>query len=235
LYTLSQVGGTQEKSVDSRIYSGERRKAVRLEDNSPSAREGEGAYALNSDPELAGLYYKCDERAFTVLKIRHQDRQRRRAASTWLSQYRDRTDEVVETSWTKFGLTKVQGSRYDTSRPFTPYIDRILYYECMNFHRELDPGLPLPAEDDPVEDPCPSPERQAELAELVQQLEECARGLNPEERTVYESILVTENKYKETAQSIGLPMGTLATMVQRIRRKLIDCLRQKRQSKNTLD
>lgn len=188
-------------------------------------------YELESDPQLARRYYDCDERAFTVLKTRHQDRQCRRAASTWLSQYPDRASEVVEDCWIKFGLTKVQGSRYDPTRPFTPYVDRILYHACMDFHRESDPRVESLDLDDNLEDDLHTdPQRLSELAQAVQRLEECAGELNPQERLLYDRVLVMGEKYEEAALSTGMPMGTIAATIHRIRRKLVECLRRKGQS-----
>lgn len=68
------------------------------------------------------------------------------------------------------------------------------------------------------------PEQAAERAEVARLIERCLEALPPEFRTVVVLADVMALDYREVAQSMGSPVGTVRSRLARARARLRDCL-----------
>ena len=78
----------------------------------------------------------------------------------------------------------------------------------------------------PIASPGEGPEAAAQRAELIRAIEDCLKGLTPEFRAVAVLVDVQGLDYKEAAESIGKPLGTVKSRLARARAKLRECLMQ---------
>lgn len=76
----------------------------------------------------------------------------------------------------------------------------------------------------PIASPGEGPESAAQRSELIQAIEDCLLGLTPEFRTVAVLVDVQGYDYREVADSIGKPLGTVKSRLARARAKLRECL-----------
>lgn len=79
---------------------------------------------------------------------------------------------------------------------------------------------------DELRSPVESPERAAQRAELAQAIEECLQALIPEFRTVAILVDLQGFDYREAAETIGKPLGTVKSRLARARAQLRECLSQ---------
>ena len=116
-------------------------------------------------------------------------------------------------------------SSFDLSRPFGPWICRIAANLAVNHVRSpesREEGLPEGHGEEPgrVDDP---------LAQLLDHeaasvLHRALAELPPEQRAVLTLRVVEEMSYKEIAEALGLPPGTVMSRLARARDKLADAL-----------
>ncbi len=76
----------------------------------------------------------------------------------------------------------------------------------------------------PVASPGEGPEAAAQRSELIRAIEDCLLGLDPEFRAVAVLVDVQGFDYREVAETIGKPLGTVKSRLARARAKLRDCL-----------
>ncbi len=74
--------------------------------------------------------------------------------------------------------------------------------------------------------PAESPEQAAQRAELAEAIERCLDTLIPEFRTVAVLVDLQGFDYREAAQTIGKPLGTVKSRLARARAQLRECLRE---------
>ncbi len=69
-----------------------------------------------------------------------------------------------------------------------------------------------------------TPESAAQRADLARALQDCLDALAPEFRVVAVLVDVEEYNYKEAAEVVGTPLGTIKSRLARARAELRDCL-----------
>ena len=90
---------------------------------------------------------------------------------------------------------------------------------------------PINEDDEEIESPgwladdAPSPEAEAERAELDRAIQRCLEGLPEEFRAVVVMIDVEGMDYQEVSLAAGKPLGTIKSRLARARLKMRDCLR----------
>ena len=90
---------------------------------------------------------------------------------------------------------------------------------------------PINEDDEEIESPgwladdAPSPEDEAERAELDRAIQRCLEGLPEEFRAVVVMIDVEGMDYQEVSLAAGKPLGTIKSRLARARLKMRDCLR----------
>ncbi len=119
---------------------------------------------------------------------------------------------------------------------FRAWLLRIVTNSCYDElrRRKRRPTTPLEPLDDSGEeeiesphwmaDDGPSPEDQAEQAELNRAVVRCLEGLPDDFRVVVVMVDVQGFDYQEASQAIGKPLGTIKSRLARARLKLRDCL-----------
>ena len=167
-----------------------------------------------TDAEAMAALRAGDIAALDALVIRHTQRAQRIAYSVLRNP--SATHDVVTESF-----LAVAGSarRYDPSRPFTPWFDRIVVNRAIReAQRELRRRRlatlwrrPLESED---------PTHLAELHELRELLRRAFVRLNPRERAVVTMRLVLGPSELETAEALGCPVGTVKSRLARARQHL---------------
>lgn len=96
--------------------------------------------------------------------------------------------------------------------------------------RPTTPLEPLNVDDEEIEsphwltDPGESPEEATERAELAEALQRCLDGLSPDFRAVVVLVDIQGMDYREAAQTVGKPLGTVKSRLARARMGLRDCL-----------
>ena len=97
--------------------------------------------------------------------------------------------------------------------------------------RPTTPLEPVDNDDEEIEsprwltDPGKTPEEEAERGELTRALESCLKGLSPEFCTIVILVDIQGLDYKEAAQVVGKPLGTVKSRLARARLQLRDCLK----------
>ena len=81
----------------------------------------------------------------------------------------------------------------------------------------------------PVASPSEGPEAAAQRTELIRAIEECLLGLAPEFRAVAVLVDVQGFDYREVAETLGKPLGTVKSRLARARAKLRECLEEYRE------
>lgn len=118
---------------------------------------------------------------------------------------------------------------------FKAWLLRIVTNACYDElrRRKRRPSTPLePLDEDNEEvesphwlaDPSESPEEAAERAELGNALQRCLNDLPDEFRTVVVLVDVQGMDYREAAQVVGKPLGTVKSRLARARLRMRDCL-----------
>ncbi len=96
--------------------------------------------------------------------------------------------------------------------------------------RPTTPLEPLNVDDEEIEsphwltDPGENPEEATERAELAEALQRCLDGLSPDFRAVVVLVDIQGMDYREAAQTVGKPLGTVKSRLARARMGLRDCL-----------
>ncbi|MBI9049407.1 MAG: sigma-70 family RNA polymerase sigma factor [Anaerolineaceae bacterium] len=73
-------------------------------------------------------------------------------------------------------------------------------------------------------DDTPLPEEQLSQSELNQAVQDCLARLPEDFRSIVVMVDMQEMNYSETAQIIGIPLGTIKSRLARARKRLQDCL-----------
>jgi RNA polymerase sigma-70 factor (ECF subfamily) len=89
---------------------------------------------------------------------------------------------------------------------------------------ELDEGGNGPFEQGIGNAPAPTPEEAVEMAELAREIQGCLDELPPEFRVVAVLADVQRFEYREIAEIIGKPLGTVKSRLARARARMRECL-----------
>jgi RNA polymerase sigma-70 factor (ECF subfamily) len=164
------------------------------------------------DVELVRLARRGDRHAFGRLVRRHQ-RRVFALGIRWLRSADDADDLVQETfvrAWQAL-------SRFDESRPFAPWLITIAVNRAKTrvararSAEELDDRIPWEG---------PSPEADAEASLLARDVRAAVDALPEEQRIVIHLRAVEDLSYREIADALEIPVGTVMSRLSRARETL---------------
>ena len=124
--------------------------------------------------------------------------------------------------------------RYDLQRPFGPWLFRIGGNLARNHLQRMRANEPISLDSSPGDDENErfdgewtadlSTISELEYRELLCRTREALAGLPDEQRVILEMRLLGEMSYKEIAETIGIPVGTVMSRLGRGRKKLQEAL-----------
>lgn len=164
------------------------------------------------DAELVHLAKRGDRHAFGRLVRRHQQRVFA-LGMRWLRNADDADDLVQETfvrAWQSLG-------GFDDTRPFAPWIVTIAVNRAKT---RLSRNRGTDVLDETVPWDGPSPEQDAEQALLAREVHAAVDALPEEQRIVLHLRAVEDLSYREIAEALGIPVGTVMSRLSRAREAL---------------
>ena len=181
----------------------------------------------NEHPEDAVLVRKAqqgDMDAYESLVRRYQ--QRVYALCRRLTGAHQSADDLAQETFIKayFAL-----ERFDAQWPLYPWLRKIAVNSGLNYLKSRDRERPL-EDDSPGGRRMPSapdgddPERQLESAEFQARLEKAVASLPADQRSVFVLRFHESLSYEEISRTLGLPLGTVMSRLNRARQKLKELL-----------
>ena len=171
------------------------------------------------EAEERDIILRCqhgDRSAFEPIVTRYM----RRAASFAFGWTGNR-DDALDLSQEAFARAFRAIDRFDTTRPFYPWFQRILKNLCINFLGRAGRGREVPFDDiAPVAERSPSPAERAERAELRRMVWEGIRRLSEQDREI---LILREFQgltYAELAAVLDIPKGTVMSRLHHARKRL---------------
>jgi RNA polymerase sigma-70 factor (ECF subfamily) len=178
-----------------------------------------------SDAELSQRVRAGDSEAFGLLVERHM----RRAYVHALGIVRSRED-ALDLSQEAFARAYRARHTLDPERPFYAWLHQILRRVCFNFLRDSKTHAQLLGAEPPPWIAAVAPRAGDDPASEVQRAEERRRvseaieRLPAREREVLVLKEFEELKYREIAELLGIPIGTVMSRLYSARRRLADAL-----------
>ncbi len=181
----------------------------------------------NEHPEDAVLVRKAqqgDMDAYESLVRRYQ--QRVYALCRRLTGAHQSADDLAQETFIKayFAL-----ERFDAQWPLYPWLRKIAVNSGLNYLKSR--GREVPLEDDspggrrmPSAPKGDDPERQLESAEFQARLERAVESLPADQRSVFVLRFHESLSYEEISRTLGLPLGTVMSRLNRARQKLKELL-----------
>lgn len=180
---------------------------------------------------LVGQAREGDLNAFNRLVLEYQDMAFNVAARMLGDD--DAAEDITQTAF----LSAYRSLDSFRGGSFKAWVMRMVSNACYDElrRRKRRPTIslePINEDDEEIESPAwladdaPSPETQAERAELDHALQTCLHGLPDEFRAVVLMVDVEGMDYQEVSAAIGKPLGTVKSRLARARLKMRDCLRQ---------
>lgn len=181
---------------------------------SESAGEGNPGQELPSDGDLVRRAQAGEREAFGVLVRRYQ----RRVFSLGIRMLRNRSDAedlVQETFLRAFRAL----DRFDPDRPLAPWLYRITTNRALSSlarrgrrdHEELSPRLAARG---------PNPEEETDERRLAWAVREAVAQLPPEQRAILALRVGEGLSYREIAEVVDVPIGTVMSRLARARETL---------------
>ena len=178
-------------------------------------------------PEDAVLVRKAqqgDMDAFESLVRKHQHRVY--ALCRRLTGAHQSADDLAQETFIKayFAL-----ARFDAEWPLYPWLRRIALNAGLNYlkargrERSLEDGPPGDRRT-PTAAPADNPEERFERAEFQARLDRAVESLPPDQKSVFVLRFHESLSYEEISRTLGLPLGTVMSRLNRARRKLKDLL-----------
>lgn len=155
----------------------------------------EGYYAW-----LARRTQACDPESFDLLAEPHMHRGL--SIATRMLGSRDEAEDVLQEALIA-AFTRID--RFDATRPFAPWFSRIVIRKSLNAWARrrgtttLSELLPATT---------PAPDRNAERAQLFEQVQSALDGLTPRQRDLVELVELRGFSQHEAAASLGISHGT---------------------------
>lgn len=183
----------------------------------------------DSDTVLARRVRSGDPEAFGALIERHK----RRAYAQALAIVGSRED-ALDLSQEAFVRAFRARHTLDPDRPFPAWLNQILRRLCFNFLRDAKAHArvvqPQGAEwlVTAARDPCADPAVAAEREEARRRVAAAIERLPPHEREVLVLKEFEELKYREIADLVGVPIGTVMSRLYAARKRLADALEDER-------
>jgi RNA polymerase sigma-70 factor (ECF subfamily) len=180
--------------------------------------------ALTDDAVLVRQAQAGDAEAFGRLVERHM----RRAYYAALALVGSRED-ALDISQEAFARAFRARARLDPDRPFYAWLYQILRRLCFNFHRDRATRSRAMAAaawlaDAPVASADEDPARAFERDELRRRLEAAIDALPAREREAFVLKEFEGLKYREIAELVGVPLGTVMSRLYSARHRLADAL-----------
>jgi RNA polymerase sigma-70 factor (ECF subfamily) len=179
---------------------------------------------LNHDALLARSAARGDRTAFAALVDLH----RRSVHGLVFRLLRD-PEEARDSAQETFVRAWAAIATYDTAQPFGPWILRIARNHALDqLRRRVPPARQVPLDADPEEGApatelagdLPAADTQLEQAQTRATLEAAVAALPANYREVIQLFHVEQLSYKEIAETLDVPMGTVMTWLHRARGKL---------------
>lgn len=177
------------------------------------------------EQRLVGLAKSGDIDAFNRLVAAHQDvvfgftyRMLGRRADA-----EDATQEAFIAAWKHVRMMR--------GNAFRAWIIRIARNKCYDIIRRgaRRPTVSVDDEDANLTETLvseePSPEDRALTSEMREAIQRCIGGLSADHRTVVVLVDVMHYTYEQTAETVGVKVGSVKSRLNRARRRLRECLR----------
>jgi RNA polymerase sigma-70 factor (ECF subfamily) len=171
-----------------------------------------------TDEAAAQRVQKGDAEAFGILVERYEAKLLR-----YGRKFLSRTDDIVDITQDVFMKTYENIQSFDPSLKFSPWIYRIAHNHFVNALRaqkrnplvlvDFDTILAHPV----YEDPAP---REREEKEIGQMLDRGLQSLHPKYREVLVLYYIEELSYKEIADVLQVPLGTVGIRIKRAKEAL---------------
>ena len=149
--------------------------------------------------------------------VRHYELRLGRYVRRLLGRYGQMTDDVLQNGFIQAYLNL---NDYDQSRPFSPWIYRIMHNEAVSFLRKQHAGIQTIDGDDAqmilerLADN-DTPENRLQIARRAEDLRDALAEIDPRYRDVLVLRYLEEMSYDEIADVLELPPGTVATHISR--------------------
>jgi len=165
------------------------------------------------DGELVALARRGDRAAFGRLLRRHQ----RRVFALGLRWFRnaDDADDLVQETFIRVWRSL---ERFDPDRPFVPWLMTIAVNRAKTLAART--RSDVEAIDERIPWDGPSPEDHAERARLARDVTEAMGKLPEEQRVVLHLRAVEGLAYREIAEALDIPIGTVMSRLSRAREHL---------------
>jgi RNA polymerase sigma factor (sigma-70 family) len=173
---------------------------------------------IPTDEEAAQRVQGGDREAFGLLLERYESKLRR-----YGRKFLARDEDIEDITQDVFMKTYENLQSFDTSQKFSPWIYRIAHNEFVNALRkqkrtpvvlvDFDTLLAHPV----FEDPVPKEKEQAEMKEM---LEQSLSKLKDKYREVLVLYYIEELSYKEIAEVLQVPTGTVGIRIKRAKESL---------------
>jgi len=172
---------------------------------------GEDGYNL-MDGDLVAQAKAGDRGAFGQLVLRHQ----RRVFALGLRWFRnaDDADDLVQETFVRAWRAL---DRFDETRPFAPWLITIAVNRAKTMAGRVRPSEEL---DESILWAGPSPAEDAERARLESEVQNAMRALPQEQRVVLHLRAVESMSYREIAEALEIPMGTVMSRLARAREEM---------------
>ncbi len=194
---------------------------------------------MTDTPERIALYRRCKAQERTAFAELFQEYHRRVFGSALFITHRaDAAEEIVQLVFIEL-FTAFR--RFDTERPFLPWLYRIIHDVSMDYLRRDRRGahLPLPTTEWQLEamlgaDPDPGPAERAERAELHETIWRALERLPANHRAVLVLRHYSQLSEAEMAQALGCRCGTVKSRLHRAHRALAVELGERRSAAATV-
>ncbi|MCP4538162.1 MAG: sigma-70 family RNA polymerase sigma factor [Chloroflexi bacterium] len=140
---------------------------------------------------------------------------------------RQEAEDVAQESFVK--AYRALG-RFDTERPFAPWLYRIATNTALNWVKRRRPEVTLD-EETPLADPSPGPEAQAIAADTSARLRAAIAALPPNYRVVIELRHFQGLSYQEMSDALNVPVSDVKSWLFRARCKLKKVLLHEKEDK----
>ncbi len=184
------------------------------------AREHREHREAVSDEELARRAQQGDTDAFSLLVQRYQ-----RGIANLAYRLVGHWDTALDLTQEVFVRTYQMLHTFDTRRSFKPWIYRIATNRCYDYLRQQGRRESFMREQDlsprlPARDRAADPEDRVLQNEIRRAVEEVIASLPPHYRAVITLRYLEDMSYKEIAEALDMPMGTVKTHIHRARELL---------------
>jgi len=176
------------------------------------------AYAQLTDEELAVRVQKGDKEVFGVLMERYEAKLLRYGAK-----FLSRHDDIVDIVQDVFISTYQNIQNFDASQRFSPWVYRIAHNAFVNGLKkhsynpltlvDFDTFISHVAYEDPVP-------REREQQEMKKMIDKGLEGLQPKYREVIILHYLEDMPYKEIADILQIPVGTVGIRIKRAKESL---------------